>query len=66
MSSEHDIRQPSQMSGSIKESQLKSSKEATEEQVDVGPPYTPMIPQMWQPKLIEFSEVQIIKYKRIF
>jgi hypothetical protein len=32
----------------------------------MGPPYTPMVPQMWQPRMMEFAEVDVIKYKRIF
>ena len=63
--SSKDVPQQSQRShksGSVKES---SNKEKTIE-VDLGPPYDPLIPEQWLPLCMELSKLYVIKYKRIF
>lgn len=32
----------------------------------IGPPYDPLVPQLWQDKLRQFSGLNVIKYPRIF
>lgn len=61
-------RTGSQMS-SIKENDEKKSiaqSEMDDEKARIGPPYDPLVPQMWQAKLREFANLNIIKFPRIF
>ena len=42
----------------------KGSQEDKEE--NEIPPYTPLVPEFWKNKMIEFSQLHVIKFPRIF
>ena len=37
-----------------------------EEPAKIGPPYDPLVPQMWQDRLRAFEKLNFIKFRRIF
>ena len=60
----------SQMS-SVKEDGVKSKEDPRSEVLSgdgepKGPPYTPCVPEMWQAKLREFAQLNVIKFPRIW
>ena len=36
------------------------------EEENKAPPYTPLVPEMWQEKLKELSQLHVIKFRRLF
>lgn len=36
------------------------------EKAKIGPPYDPLVPQLWQEKLLAFAGLNVIKFPRIF
>ena len=45
---------------------VEGSVEMGDDAAKIGPPYDPLVPQLWRDKLAEFAKLNVVKYHRIF